>query len=191
MRSFTRITRRYGLVVGLILAVAASASAQATAPSPGAAPSNVIVAGQAIGPWTLDMTFAEFIWNLGPRNTQLTGPGPQFRTDTGIEMSAWTSPPLVAFHGTADNMVYALGIADPGYATPQRIGVGVSEARVVAAYGAPSAVIQLLHRPKFLIFDGQGLAFQIALNPVTGAYGPVERVYIFRPGRAGGVWRTP
>ncbi len=191
MRSRGRTVQGYGRIWLLALAVAISAGVQSLpGPAAGVTPATVIVPGLSIGPWTLDMTFANLIWTLGTRTVDLNGPGPQFRTNSGIAMSAWAAPSLVAFHGVADNAVYALGTGDAGYATREGIGVGAAEARVTGAYGREATVIQG-PGSKFVIYDTKGVAFQMAFNTVSGAYGGVERVYVFRPGRAGAIWRTP
>jgi len=189
MRSLTRTVLEHGLMLLIVLAVAASAGAQGASTRPAPSPATVIVPGQAIGPWTLDMSHTDLLWSLGTRRPFLSGLGPQFRND--LVVSVWASPNVVAFHDAGDDIVHALGIAEPEYATRERIGVGATEDQVIGAYGLASSVLQLPARPKFLIYDARGLAFQMRFNTVSGTYGPVERVFVFRPGRARVIWRTP
>ncbi len=182
--------RRVGLVALLLLAVAGAAWAQGTPVTPGPTPpaEKAIVPGQAIGRWSLDMTFADLLWNLGVRTVLLSPPGPQYRTE--LEYTAWSNPPVVAIHGPADNTLYALGIADSGYMTRERVGVGAPEDLVTGTYGVAPAVVQLPARPRMLVYNDRGLAFQIAFNPSSGGYGAVERIFVFRPGQAGAIWRA-
>ncbi len=183
--------RGVGLAALLVLAVVGGAWAQGTPVTP-ASPqpdATAIVPGQAIGKWSLDMTFADLIWNLGVRTVLLTPPGPQYRTE--LEYTAWSDPPVVAIHGFADNTVYALGIADAAYTTREHVGVGVREDVVRGTYGPSPGVVQPPARPRMLVYNDRGLAFQIAFNPASGGYGPVERVFVFRPGQGGAIWRAP
>ncbi len=178
---------RYGLVLLAVLAIGAAAMAQG-APPAGLGPDTVIVPGRSIGPWSLDTSFANLLWSLGVRDIRLTSiPGSQFRND--LEQSSWPDPPVVAIHGPMDDMVYALGIAASRYMTREGVGVGASEEKVVAAYGPASSVVQAPARPKYLIYNNRGLAFQVAVDPVSGKYSTVDRVFVFRPGRAGAIWR--
>ncbi len=177
-----------GLMLLAVLAVGAAAAMAQGAPPAGLGPDTVIVPGQSIGPWSLDMSFTELLWALGVRSVSLTSvPGPQFRNELG--MSSWPNPPVVAIHGSIDETLYGLGIAGARYMTSERIGAGATEAKVTGAYGPAPQVVQPPSRPKFLIYNDRGLAFQIAFDPVSGGYGAVERVYVFRPGRAGAIWR--
>ncbi len=185
-RHFSQLAR-YGLMLLAVLAFGATATAQG-APPAGLGPDTVIVPGQSIGPWSLDMSFTELLWALGVRSVSVRSvPGPQFRNE--LEMSSWPDPPVVAIHGSIDETLYGLGIAGSRYMTRERIGAGATEAKVIGAYGPASWVVQPPSRPKFLIYNDRGLAFQIAFNPVSGEYGAVERVYVFRPGRGGAIWR--
>lgn len=190
----TRSAQRYGLVALVVLALAAAATAQPeqerdATPSIWASARTVIVPGQAIGPWSLDMTFTDLIWTLGVRTVLLSPPGPQYRTE--LEYTAWSNPPVVAIHGYADNRLYALGIADSGYVTREGVGVGASEAQVTTAYGRAPSVVLLPARPKMLLYNEKGVAFQVAFNSASGTYGAVERIFVFWPGQAGAIWRVP
>ncbi len=189
MVSFRRFSQlgRYGLMLFAVLAIGAAAAAQGT-PPPGLGPDTVIVPGQSIGPWSLDMSFTQLLWTIGIRSVSIRSvPDPQFRNE--LAMSSWPNPPVVAIHGSIDETLYGLGIAGSRYMTRERIGAGATEAKVTGAYGPASQVVQPPSRPKFLIYNDRGLAFQIAFDPVSGEYRAVERVYVFRPGRAGAIWR--
>ncbi len=189
MRSLLRIggLGRYGLILLVVPAIAAAAMAQGASPA-GLGPDTVIVPGQSIGRWSLDMSFTQLLWALGVRSVSVRSvPDPQFRNE--LEMSSWPDPSVVAIHGSIDETLYGLGIAGSRYMTRERIGAGATEAKVTGAYGPASQVVQPPSRPKFLIYNDRGLAFQIAFDPVSGDYGAVERVYVFRPGRAGAIWR--
>lgn len=180
--------RGHALWLLLILALCAPAGAQVAPAAQPASASTVIVPGYAIGPWTLDTTVADLAWALGARTVVLS-PSAEFRKE--VEVATWTSPPLVAVHGPGENVLQALGIAAAGYATREHLGVGAREEQITGAYGRPSLVIQPASRPKVLIYNTLGLAFEIAYDLASGTYGGAERVFVFRPGEASAIWRTP
>jgi hypothetical protein len=183
MRTLARVARLHAFWLALVLGLPLSAGAQTTpAPAP-----TVIVPGYAIGPWSLDMSFADLVWDLGIRTVSLNHPGPQFRGNVTVD--EWASPPVVAVHGPADNAVEALGISAPGYRTREQVGVGATEDQVVAAYGQATAVIQPPSRSKLFIYDNLGLAFDVSFDAASGQYGAVDRVFVFRPGQAADVWQ--
>lgn len=190
MRTLAHAARVHALWLAMALLLPVSVGAQtapSTAPQPAPAASTTIVPGYAIGPWSLDMSFATLVWDLGVRTVSLGHPDPQFRGDVTVD--AWASPPVVAVRAPTENAVQALGIAAPGYATRERVGVGATEDEVTAAYGQPSATVQPPSRPKTLIYDSLGLAFEESFDAARGAYGPVDRVFVFRPGQAASIWR--
>lgn len=193
IRSSMRAARTSGLLLLLVLAVSMSAGAQAPSPmgstSGAPSPSTTIVPGYAIGPWTLDTSWTDLVWMLQARAVRLSSPGPQFRPE--VEVDTWRSPSVTAVRGPSDNTVQALGIGASDYVTRERIGVGATEEQITAAYRAPSAVVQFPSRPKVLVYNALGLAFQVSFDPAAGSYGPVERVFVFRPGRAARIWRVP
>ncbi len=180
--------RVHGLWLLLILALCAPAGAQMAPAVQPASASTVIVPGYAIGPWTLDTTVADLAWILGARTVVLS-PDVQFRKE--VVVATWTSPPLVAIHGPGEDVLQAIGIAAQGYTTREHLGVGAREDQITGAYGRPSLVIQLPSRPKVLIYNTLGLAFQIAYDVASGTYGGAERVFVFRPGEAAAIWRVP
>lgn len=191
MRSLMRMARLagvHGLWIVVVLTLATATGAQQSPMNPMSS-SRMIVPGYAIGPWTLDMNWTDLIWNLGVRAVALSKAGYQFRTS--VEVDAWRDSSVVVVHETGDNAVQALGIANRDYLTRDHVGVGASQDQITTAYGAAQAVVQSPSRPKILLYNTLGLAFQMSFDPATGAYGATEAVYVFRPGLAGNIWRVP
>jgi hypothetical protein len=170
-----------------VLGTGAAAQGPAYGPPGGAPP--IIEPGRAIGSLTLDTSLGEFYWALGTPAPQLNGPGPEYRATVAV--AVWADASTVVLYREGEQTPAALATFDPGYATRKQIGVGAEEGKITGAYGDPSAVIQLPARPKFLIYDALGVAFQIAYDMTTGKYGTVQRVFVFRSGQAKDIWRTP
>jgi hypothetical protein len=192
-----RLAGVHGLWIVVVLALATATGAQQSPMNPMSS-SRTIVPGYAIGPWTLDMSWTDLIWNLGVRSVALSNTAPagagnragfQFRPN--VEVDVWADRSIVAVHAPGDNDIQALGIGTRDYLTRDHVGVGASQDQITTAYGAAPAVVQSTSRPKVLLYNNLGLAFQMSFDPATGAYGPVEAVYVFRPGLAGNIWRVP
>lgn len=182
-------------IVGVVMIAAAAAGPGAAQPAPGAdSSSGIVVPGYAIGRWNLDMTVAEIFWQrsetVRTQDLRSSSPGIQFRANVLAWM--WESPSLVAlFFPLTNSVTTAVASADRGYATVERIGVGTGESQVIAAYGTPSAIVEIPNRPRTFVYDARGVAFEFPPVPGTGRYGPVSRTYVFRPGQAAAIWRTP
>ncbi|HEX2714508.1 MAG TPA: hypothetical protein VHM88_20125, partial [Candidatus Acidoferrales bacterium] len=177
------------LALAVLVAFPTLAAAQWPGYNPQLDGSSVIVPGYAIGPYSLDLSVADFLWNHGQTRVRLNALGPQFRG--GVEGRFWWDLPVEVLTTAGDNAVLALGSPSSDYATRQHIGVGSEEAKVTSTYGKPSAVVLVVGRPKVLIYDTLGVAFQIAYNLDEGGYGAVNTVFVFRPGQAAVIWRTP
>jgi hypothetical protein len=177
------------LALTVLVALALGAGAQTPGYQPMLEGSSVIVPGYALGPWSLDLTIEDMYWNLGQTQPHPNGLGPQFRP--GVEGRFWWGLPVEVLTTAGENMILALGSPSSDYATRQHIGVGSEEGKVTSTYGKPSAVVLLPSRPKVLIYDTLGVAFEIAYNIGEGSYGAVDSVFVFRPGKAGMIWQTP
>jgi hypothetical protein len=176
------------VTLALLVALATSASAQLGYPPPTAA-AGTIEPGFAIGPVSLDAKLADLYWNFGQPMVQPSGAGPLFRAD--VMMEVWANPPTVALFHPAENAPAALGTAAGGSATRKGVGVGSGQDRITGTYGQPTAVVSLPSRPKVLIYNALGIAFQIGYDTSSGSYTNAEWVFVFHPGRAGAIWRTP
>jgi len=179
-----------GAVV-LSLAIAAGAGAQTSPAPPHPQPVSaamLIAAGRGIGAWTLDSKIQDFVFQLGPAQTHPSQPGPPIRND--LLWREWSDPPIQALVRTTEVAVQALGTSGVGYMTPERLGVGATADQVQAAYGDPEIVVQAPLEPKVVIYDGRGLAFQLAYDAVKG-YGNTVQVWVFHPRQARTVWRLP
>ncbi len=183
-----RLLVRTPWLLMLMLLVGLASSAGAQAPGYTQASGSLVVPGSAIGNLSLDMAVSDYYWRFGPTTVNLSGAGPLFRPTVVAE--AWSDPPVMMVYRPGDNVLLALGSTDDGAMTRERIGMGATEDKVTKAYGSPSAVVQIPSRPKILIYDVLGLAFQIAFDTAQGKYTTVERVFVFRPGHGGAIWRT-
>lgn len=168
------------LTLLLLVVLVASAGAQV--------PGGLVVPGYAIGDLSLDMGIGDYYWRLGKTAVNLSGPGPLFRPV--VAATEWPFPPVMVVYLPGDYTPLALGSAEDGAMTRERIGMGSTESQVRKAYGSPSAVVLILSRPKMLIYDALGLAFQIEFDAAQRTYTTVERVFVFRPGHAAAIWRT-
>lgn len=176
------------VTLALTVALATSASAQLGYNSPASA-TGTIEPGFAIGGLTLDAKLTDIYWNLGQPIVQPSGAGPLFRAD--VMMEFWPNPPTVALFHPAENAPAALGTAAGGSGTRKGVGVGSGQDRITAAYGQPTAVVSLPARPKVLIYNSLGIAFQIGYDTSAGAYRNAEWVFVFHPGQGSTIWRTP
>lgn len=177
------------LALAVLVAFVPGAGAQAPGYAPLLDGSSVIVPGYALGPYSLDLSMADLYFELGQTQVHMNGLGPQFRA--GVEGKFWEGLPVEVVTAAAENTILALGSPSTDYATRQHIGVGSDEGKVTSAYGKPSAVVQLPSRPKVLIYDTLGVAFEVAYDAAQGGYGAVDSVFVFRPGQAGMIWRVP
>lgn len=177
------------LALTVLVALATVAGAQPPGYSPMLEGSSVIVPGYAMGPYSLDLSVADIYWSLGQTKVHLNTLGPQFRPS--VEGRFWWGLSIEVLTMPGETAILALGYRDSGYSTRQNIGVGSGEAEVTKTYGKPSAVVLIPARPKVLIYDTLGVAFEIAYNIEEGGYGNVDSVFVFRPGQAGAIWRTP
>ena len=182
--------RTCGFLALTVLVICATfAGAQAPGYSPMLEGSSAIVPGYAMGPFTLDLSIGDLYWRLGQTQVHLNGLGPQFRP--GIEGRFWWGLNVEVLSTAAENAIVALGSPSSDYATRQHIGVGSQESKVMSTYGKPSAVVQLTARPKVVIYDNLGVAFQFPYKIAEGGYDDCDSVFVFRPGQAGLIWRTP
>lgn len=187
MPPFGRTLGVFALTV--LVALATAAGAQPPGYSPMLDGSSVIVPGYAMGPYSLDLSVADLYLRLGQTRVHLNALGPQFRPS--VQGMFWWGLSILVLTMPSETAILALGYRDSNYATRQQIGVGSEEAQVTKTYGKPSAVVQIRARPKVLIYDTLGVAFEIAYNIAEGGYGNVDSVFVFRPGQAGAIWKTP
>jgi hypothetical protein len=175
-------------VLLLLVVLALSVPGFAQAPD-----DRLIVSGQRIGRWTLDMTIDDFVRMNGPKNAHgvygLVRPvmnarsqSPTWRDEVWLHV--WgESGFLVGTFGQSNQQVVLIG-TDNLVKTAQGIGVGSRQRDVEAAYGRPTGTTALTPTggPR-LIYDMKGLSFIMA----TG--GTVQTATVFRPGTAEQIWK--
>lgn len=191
MPRILRVGRRTMMLV-LVLAVAggpAAAVLAQTASPPAAVPAVLVVPGRGIGNWTLDGKLADYVWKIGVPQTRTNGTDLVFRPQ--MDETSWDLPPIAVVYPPSSDTVWAVGTSDPGARTIDQVGVGSTEDQVTTAYNAATAVLQVPLRSKTLIYDTRGVAFELAYDPAAGQYGAARRVFVFRPGQAGAIWRLP
>ena len=148
---------------------------------------RLIVPGQRIGKWTLDMTITDLIQLNGtPTFVPYIEPFGDFIYD--FITFEWQQFNLVAY--TPDRqkvVVLALGArfvpVPADYKTDKAIGFDATRQAVEKAYGRPTAQTIPIRTSTTLIYDQVGLYF-LFLNT-----GGMWRVGIFRPGTAKSIWK--
>lgn len=160
-----------GLLVLLILLTATQAASQVP-------DDKLIVPGQRIGKWTLDMTMAELVQMNGPpESTPWTAGGADLAD--GIWRHTWYPHALRAFaQGPTEQRIVALVAMSTAYKTTKGVGPATSQKSVEAAYGKPTAVTMVSAAEPRWIYDKIGLFAIIGGN-----------VGVFRPGTAKTIWK--
>lgn len=132
----------------LLLFVSLAAPGFAAAPD-----DNLIVPGQRIGKWTLEMTVDDLVRTNGPRNGDGTASrppvglsrdhrGPATITPDDYWLQRWWNLSLRAMTiGRESQTVVELVILSEEYRTDKGVRVGVSKEAVLSAYGPSTAGI--------------------------------------------------
>jgi hypothetical protein len=170
------------LSVALLLLAPAAGS---TAPG-----DYLIVPGQRIGKWTLQMTIADLVRVNGAADliqTNSAGEEGNLDAPSNSYLYIWNSLGLGAQtvdKKTVIGLVAGVSLSPPPYQTAQGINL-LANTRddVVKAYGKP-VVLKGASNPAFdLIYDKSGIAFR-----VMGG-GEIRSIEIFRPGAAKSLWK--
>lgn len=152
---------------------------------------KLIVPGQRIGKWTLEMTIADL--------DRMNGQGSLFRTtepffQSGIVFRGWPDPGLLAAHRQDQTRVECLILSIlmstrvmSEFKTTESIGVTSKWEEVFAAYRGPSWQTRLAEGVTRMVYDRIGVTF-VTLLGSDGA-DVVVAVYVFRPGGARSIWR--
>lgn len=129
-------TWRIALILVLALPIAALAQTT-TQPStqPPAPPPILVVPGLGVGQWTLDGRLAEYVWVMGDSvvaEMNPSGTDPAFRPQ--LWEKSWSAPRIIVVYPPTSNVVWAVGTAEPGARTTDRVGVGSTEQQLTAIY---------------------------------------------------------
>src|SRR2546425_2855569 len=155
---------------------------------------KLIVPGQRIGKWTLDMTIDTLVRMNGPQNLPLfIGPSPVYAmrrwysdSDSEIWGQEWFDLHFqAATRGRDAQRLEYIFIESDEFKTDKDIAVGVTRQVVESAYGQPTAVTRITD-PRVgtlrLIYDEIGLATVIDRNEI------VVKVCVFRARTARALW---
>ncbi len=159
---------------------------------------KLIVPGQRIGKWTLEMTMDSLLQMNGPRNTLAVVPGtlgnPVIRMVAGFSDSTgeiwwheWSNLSFsAATRGRDAQRVEYIFTSSEDFKTDKGVAPGMVRAAVQNAYGQPSAVTRTggAQNPGGLrmIYDESGIAATISRN------GTAEMLFVFRPRTARTLW---
>ena len=133
---------------------------------------KLIVPGQRIGKWTLEMTMAELV-QMNGRASSSRGTASDFAPGTWLH--DWTRLNLRASTLGRDEQRIAFLLAlDTVYKTAKGLSLDASQEAVEAAYGKPTATTQFDR----WIYDDHGLFFVIGAT-----------IGVFRPGTAKQLFR--
>lgn len=148
---------------------------------------KLIVPGQRIGKWTLEMTIDDLLQMNGPRRA-IGGGSTIFRLPDRDLISSdfwvhrWDHLGFrVVTLGRENQRIWNLAALSPDYKTDRGIGSGATRQAVEAAYGMPTAVTRPDEESLHLIYDQLGLALRVFDQAVN--------VLIFRPGTAKERWK--
>lgn len=172
----------------LILAVLLVFLPASTVPSK-SPDASLIVPGQRIGPWTLDMTFTHLERLVGPpreKGWSLI----EFDQVVSLRVYSWADAEayfLGNFLGKSRPLHLRVSQITQFSRTANGVGIGSPLSAVMAAYGRPTAMTRLgddFAGFTRLIYDDIGLALRV--NTITET---VVAISVFRPGTARSIWR--
>ena len=150
---------------------------------------RLIVPGDRIGKWTLDVTSSQVEAVVRPAHLPPNvgsavldvRPGNDVRE--GIRTLYW--PHVLFGIGINDlqtgKAIYLMTVSRE-YRTTKNVGPGMIEEAVTQAYGLPGATTSVTGGVTRRIFDEAGIAFVMRGNEVI-------QVYVFRPGTAATIWK--
>ena len=163
--------------IGLILVLVLLGASQATSQ---VSDDNLIVPGQRIGKWRLEMTIRDLVQMNGQATTNETlilldiVPPPPQRHNWG--------PPLNFAAITRDGQrVEFFLIFSPAFKTEKGVGPGSNRVAVQSAYGPPTAETRAGVTTR-MIYDAIGFAANMEGDRVTGSN-------VFRPGTGKSIWK--
>lgn len=168
----------------LLLLVALAAPGFAQAPD-----DKLIVPGQRIGKWTLEMTISALVEMNGARNVLLGSPVDPMRAwfaDSRDDIWGhwWINIQFsAATRGRDAQRVEYVSTSSSAFKTDKSIVPGATRQAVESAYGQPTAVVpQAASGQQRLVYDDIGLAATIDRS------GMVDSLFVFRPKTARTLW---
>jgi hypothetical protein len=143
---------------------------------------KLIVPGQRVGKWTLEMTINDLVQMSGSFSRAIPGAAEDLARSNLLHF--WDELGFHAVTNTTDTQrIEVLGAVTATYRTDKGITVNVRRENVETAHGRPTAATQRAPGLMRLIYDEIGLG--VTLLP----RGVVDSVFIFRPGTAKQLWK--
>lgn len=140
---------------------------------------NLIVPGQRVGKWRLEMTIRDLVQMNGPATTieilnllDILPPPPQRYTWGPLNFAAITRD---------GQRVEFFNIFSPAFKTEKGVGPGSNRIAIQSAYGPPTAETRAGETTR-MIYDAIGFAANMVGDRVTGSN-------VFRPGTGKSLWR--
>lgn len=162
---------------------------------------KLIVPGQRIGKWTLEMTFDDLVRMngiafivMGPTGQPLS-PGDDVRNE--LIQRTWPDLALIAAHRRNQTRIAYLAISDRSFSTAKDIGVRYNDTRekVMDAYGAPTAETTVFASSLSgramatrMIYDDIGIAFRFGPD-AGGRPRFLQSIHVFRPKDGREIWK--
>jgi hypothetical protein len=185
----------YFLLVLLLVVLPLSVPGYTQAPN-----DNLIVPGQRIGKWTLDMTIDDLVRMNGAQNangalnqyvpvTLAQHVNPTYVGD--VYLHAWHNLSFfVSTLGEHSQKVVYLAIFSKDYKTAEGLSLNTPPQNIEALYGRPTVNMQFFapNSGSLMIYDQRGLAVRIF---DSGTGNAVQVLIVFRPGTANQIWRIP
>jgi hypothetical protein len=176
------------VIVLVVLTLALPAASQV-------ADDKLIVPGQRIGRWTLDMTIEDLLKMNGPRKGDPAGAPTGLQRRPGRDAAAdiwehqWSHLGIYAGTSGRDGQQVIYLSTEWDFKSAKGIGIDVARDAMEAAYGRPTAVTVTLPadvRPEILtaIYDEIGLAAWIVSDRNL-----IAASIVFRPGTARSIWK--
>lgn len=137
---------------------------------------RLVVPGQRIGRWTLEMTMDELVrMNGRPLSQPVTAPD----VAPGTWVHDWVDPGLSALTlGRTEQRVVSLIARYASYETAKGVRINVSQEAVEAAYGKPTAITLPGGDFRRWIYDDLGL--YVAIGRTIGVFRPGTAKQLFR-----------
>ncbi len=141
---------------------------------------KLIVPGQRIGKWTLEMTISTLVSMNGPATFETEGATdvlPPF-------LPAYQWAGFYASTRDGQRVEFLLVADDATFKTDKNVGPGSARASVESTYGTPTAATTPRPGRTRMIYDAIG--FGATINIERGLVGAV---FVFRPGTAKTIWK--
>jgi len=159
--------------IGLFLLLVLLGASQATSQVPD---DNLIVPGQRIGKWRVEMTIANLV-QMNGRATTIATVNPVDYVLPLPERHNWNQLGFAAFSRDGQKVDFLL-IYSPNFKTEKGVGPGSDRSAVLNAYGPPTAGVA----GSRMIYDAIGFAAGVEGNTMVGGF-------VFLAGTAKQLWR--